>query len=150
MPLAVREAAIEPGVKSALHKLDASLAGTPPGVEGPLQAHLRALGGVQGLAFGAYGGVSLGIHTVLRRLSLVAAARKWKGMLCPSASHCAGILKVLPGRRLCICMARARSRLLHSRLGVQFSGGGPSAHHGAGYDARHEGRQRSARPGARP
>ena len=55
-------------------------------------------------------------------------------MLCPSNGFCAGVLRVNMLRRLCFASARARYRLLHSRLELlQY----PTARGGCDYAARH-------------
>ena len=117
----VRQDRIAPGVYASLRRLDSTLYGTVrnpvSGQEGPFVRCLMDKGGVRGLAFGAYGGVSRGVHALVMQLAEHGADRRWRAMGCLSASHCKGILAVMIQRRLCFAHWRGIDRNLQIRLG---------------------------------
>ena len=141
----VRGAKVAGDVNKSLAKLEAKLGMTASIAEvGPLQRRLLELGGVHELVFGSFGGVSRGFHRLLDRMAEKAAPLMWRDMLSPSIGHCKGVIKTLMQRNLCFVLARARSYLLYSRLGL-LRGGDPRA--GAAFYRREEARARAARPG---
>ena len=134
-----------------LSDLDSRLLGTPPGVDGPLVERLRALGGVQPLVSGAFGGVCTGFQRLLTGLAVSAARHKWNDLLAPSESHCAGVLRVQLQRDLCFTLARGRSRLLRERLADLRRGFKPPHAPGSGgpdWERRERARFRAGRPAA--
>ena len=130
-----RASRVNPGVAAKLRKLDRDVCGQlPVGAVGPLEQRHIDLGGVLPLVVGAYGGVNREWKAVVGRLAVQAAPLKRAEMLCPSNGFCAGVLRVNMLRRLCFASARARYRLLHSRLELlQY----PTARGGCDYAARH-------------
>ena len=141
----VRGAKVAGDVNKSLSKLEVKLGMAASAAEvGPLQLRLRDLGGVHELVFGSFGGVSRGFHRLLDRMAEKAAPLMWRDMLSPSIGHCKGVIKTLMQRDLRFVLARSRSYLLHSRLGL-LRGGWARA--GAAFYRREEARACAARPG---
>ena len=113
-----RASKVNADVARKLRDLDRDIGGTPRGEVGLLQQRHIDLGGVTPLVMGAYGGVNRVWRTLLGKLAVKAAPARKDPMLCSSVGFCAGILRVNLQRRLCFAAARARYRLLHSRLEI--------------------------------
>ena len=91
---------------------------------------------------GAFGGGSAGMHRFVGVLAARAAEARWRGMLQPSITHCAGVLRVEMQRELCFAMARARSQVMGMRL-TRVTGRGSQC--GGSWARREDGRRRAAR-----
>lgn len=97
-------------------RLDREFCDTPPGVVGPVERRLLALGTVRGLVFGHWGETSPDVEDLLSIAAEVGARRHWRAMQAPSPGVALGSLVWLLRRRWGMAAWRASARLLLDRL----------------------------------